>query len=191
MNEDHYLRVSQVAEEWGVSPKHIRRLAAANLIEAEVTPGGHLRISRSEVERWKSAGGPPPAPQEAEPEEESARARKTPREDLLGEPSQEVRASAEEVVMAEYDLKKLKIHKEKAATEDFFRERKRQQQERETAMRRQAAAAAAARQRRQWLDHWVEQALRTLPSGVPAELRLRVRGVIEEALRPLDPQVGK
>ena len=43
MNEDHYLRVSQVAEEWGVSPKHIRRLAAANFIEAEVT-GGRLRL---------------------------------------------------------------------------------------------------------------------------------------------------
>lgn len=68
MNEDYknkpYLTPHEVAQWMMVSPVTVRGWAQKGLLQAEVTPGGHRRFRREEVERfarqWNPAGNPGP-----------------------------------------------------------------------------------------------------------------------------------
>ncbi len=59
-----YLTPNEVAQWMMVSPVTVRGWAQKGLLQAEVTPGGHRRFRREEVERfarlWNPAGNPGP-----------------------------------------------------------------------------------------------------------------------------------
>jgi hypothetical protein len=108
-------------------------------IAAETTPGGHLRVPASEVERLKRDGLPPiprPLPTESAPPARNGLAGHG-HPELLAKPSDEVVSAADLVAITRSMLEKRKIDREIEETEDWFRDRQRQQ----------AAAEAVERQR--------------------------------------------
>lgn len=186
-----YYRSGQAARVWGISSHLVRRLCEAGLIEAEQTDGGQWKIPRFEVDRINKEGIPEiPSPIESDKTEEEEEGPKS--NGLLAPPSGEVVTSAEEVVVAENQLKKLKIDRETEETRDWFRGR--QRTEAETASREQhaatdrAARSQAERDQIVWHDSWIAIALLLLPQGVPTEDRLVVRETVTEALAGLGPQ---
>ena len=68
--EPLFYSTGQVARQLGTTLPAIRALCENRLIAAETTPGGHWRVSASEVERLKRDGLPPiprPLPTESAP----------------------------------------------------------------------------------------------------------------------------
>jgi excisionase family DNA binding protein len=193
-----YYRTGQVAEALGISEHLVRRLIECGLLEAERTPGGQNRVPLSEVERLKQEGIPPiPASPEwddsdldSEPEEEEDQKRR-----LLGPPSNRVVSSAEDVVVDENQLKKLKIRREMEETRDWFRQRKKlnahQRVEEQRAAAEQATRVEADRQRKAWQDTLVAKALLELPSNIPADTYFEVQRYLEEVLSILGPQTPR
>ncbi len=191
-----YLRIGQVAKELGISPYHVRKLCKAGWMEAEQTGGGQLRIPISEVERIRETGEIPPIPHgpNADAHDPSTPPSKTDSIECLDggidQPSDDLKASREEVMMTHDKLEKRKIERELAEVEDFFDQRQHQAQERQAERKRSAVAAHAARQRQAWLDEWLQYAFKLLPPGAPNEIKLELQQTVTAALerrRPDEP----
>jgi len=195
-----YCRTGPISEALGISVHLVRRLIKSGLIEAEETPGGQYRIPFSELERLKKEGLPPiPAsPEEDDFESESGRQSEPDQQEevrqnrLLAPPSNKVVRSAEDVVLAENQLKHLRIRLDTEETKDSIRTRKRQSAAEKAAQDRvaaeQTARADAEKQRRDWEANIVKNALDALPSEIPPETYLEARQSVAEALEGLGPQ---
>ena len=188
-----YLRIGQVAKELGISPYHVRKLCKAGGMEAEQTVGGQLRIPISEVERIRESGEIPPIPHgpDADAHDPSTPPSKTDSveglEGGIDQPSDDLKASREEVMMTQNKLETRKIERDLAEVEDFFDERQHQEQERQAEQERSAVAAQAARQRQAWLDQWLQDALDSLPGGTPQETKLKLAQAVTAALERRHP----
>lgn len=191
-----YYRSGQAATMLGISTHSVRRLCEAGLIEAELSEGGQWRIPASEIERIKQEGVPPiPSSVEADAgeAEESEKEQGVPeKRGLLAPPSQEVVTSAEDVVVAENRLKKLKINRETEETQDWFRHRETAKAEAKSKKRQaeleKIARAEAERARIAWHDAFMATALVAVPQDAPPETRLSIRKAVSEALVGLGPQ---
>src|ERR1035438_10492738 len=97
-----FYSTGQVARQLGTTLAAIRLLCENRLIAAETTPGGHLRVPASEVERLKREGLPPiprPLPTESAPPASNGTAVRHGHPALLAEPSDEVVSAADQVAI--------------------------------------------------------------------------------------------
>lgn len=185
-----FYSTGQVARQLGTTLAAIRILCENRVIASETTPGGHLRVPASEVERLKRDGLPPiprPLPTGSAPSAGKAVAGSRGSSEYRAEPSDEVESAAEMVAITRSVLEKRKIDREIEETEDWFRDRQRQQAAAE-AMERQRTEAKQAEQRRlHWAHRWTQCALDSLPSDARREVELEVHVAVEEALSLLQP----
>src|SRR6516162_8211130 len=137
MGKQILYRVGQAGKDLGVSSYRIRRLCETGLINAEFT-GKQWEIPAAEIERLKR-DGVPSAPKIVDTEEETSRAPNAKATTaLLGDPSPEMIAAAEEAEMsgqqltvAKNKLEQNKVRRDEAELEDFFVERQKRLQEQE------------------------------------------------------------
>ena len=125
-----FYSTGQVARQLGTTLAAIRVLCENRVIAAETTPGGHLRVPASEVERIKREGLPPiprPLPTESASPARNGTAGRHGHLELLAEPSDEVVSAADQVAITRSMLEKRKIDRELEETEDWFRARQRAQ----------------------------------------------------------------
>ncbi len=182
----------RAARELRVSQNRLRALCQAGMIAARATRGGHWRIPKSEVERLRRAGVPEPPP--ATPTESQAESTSGPAANphrhpaLLAEPSKDAIGAADKTVILENQVKSLHLAREKEQTLDWFRERQRNAAAAQREARRRSAEIEALRERKEWLDRWLDFALRSVLSDAPREIELDVQQSVEEALGTLDPE---
>src|ERR1035438_9939805 len=96
-----FYSTGQVARQLGTTLAAIRVLCENRVIAAETTPGGHLRIPSSEVERLKRDGLPPiprPLPTESAPSARNGAGRYG-QPELPAEPSDEAASAADQVAI--------------------------------------------------------------------------------------------
>jgi excisionase family DNA binding protein len=186
-----FYSTGQVARQLGTTLPTIRTLCENRLIAAETTPGGHLRVPASEVERLKRDGLPPiprPLPTESVPQVRNGPdGRRRSHQDPMDETSDEVLSAADQVAITRSMLEKRKIDREVEENEDWFRERQRQQAAAEAAERQRTEAKQAERQRQLWVQRWVQFALNSLPYGARREVEMEVHTTVQEALSVLQP----
>lgn len=190
-----YYRSGQAATMLDITAHSVRRLCEAGLIEAELSDGGQWRVPASEIERLKQEGVPPIPSSVVDQDEEQGNEEireNSPKHELLAPPSKDVVTSAEDVVVAENQLKKLKIERETEETQDWFRHRNTAKAEAKSRKRQaeleKSARAEEERARTAWQDRWLAIALVTVPQGAPAETRLKVQRDVTEVLAGLGPQ---
>lgn len=199
-----YWRTTQAAGELGISPRHMRKLCEAGMVEAERTDGGQWRIPMQEIERLKKSGVPP-VPLTAEPEIKSKPSQQNGSAALLAPPSSAVIDAAEEALISENELRtrrnkveKLKLKQEATQIGDFFRNqrqqeddnlaaRRRQEQEEKDERDREQQQEQAAQARREWRDEWIRYAQRERPYDAPKTVELDIVSHVERALEKLDP----
>jgi excisionase family DNA binding protein len=199
-------RVGQAGKDLGVSSYRIRRLCETGRIDAEFT-GKQWQIPAAEVERLKR-DGVPPAPKIVDPDDvETSRgpnAKENGAPTLLGDPSPEMIAAAEEAEMsgrqltvAKNKLEQNRVRREEIEIEDFLAERtKRLQQQEEEDRRhyqkeleadaRKREESAAAERRREFYSKWLEHALQEKPYGAPNEVELDIHQEVIAALGKVD-----
>ena len=103
-------------------------MCESGVMVSETTPGGHLRIPKSEVKRFKRDGLPPiprPLPTESAPPAMNGTAHLQAHSDPPADCS-EVRSAADLVAITRSMLDKRKIDREIEENEDWFRARQRQ-----------------------------------------------------------------
>jgi hypothetical protein len=192
--EPLFYSTGQVARQLGTTLAAIRTLCENHVIASETTPGGHLRVPASEVQRLKRDGLPPiprPLPNGSAPQGRNGTASPHGRPELLAAPSDDVIDSAEEVVCLENELKSLGLRRQKEEQLDWFREREhrdaeRATQRREAEQRRQEQLAQEQR-RQNWKTGWLQYGLNQVPSLAPQSVRLDVHEAVVEALDRLGP----
>jgi hypothetical protein len=185
-----FYSTGQVARQLGTTLAAVRVLCESRIIAAETTPGGHWRVSATEVERLKRDGLPPiprPLPAESAPPASNGSAVHHAHPALLAEPSDEVVSAADQVAITRSMLEKRKIDRELEETEDWFRNRQRQQAAAEAAERRRMEAQQAEERRLQWVHEWTQYALDSLPYGVQQQVEMEVHTAVQEALSELQP----
>lgn len=189
---DLYFTTGQAARQLGATQDAIRALCQAGNIEAEITRGGHWRVSAGEIDRLKREGLPPIAhPLPGEPTR-PARPKPTGTHPvLLAPPSERVIASREDLVETETLVKKRKLELELQEVEDRLYARDREEKERqasdERAERAHIAEEEAKRRRELWLQKWEGYALNSQPYDATPELRLQVHDAVRKRLSDLDP----
>ena len=185
-----FYSTGQVARQLDTTLAVIRLLCENRLIAAETTPGGHLRVPASEVERLKREGLPPiprPLPTESAPPARNGMGGRHGHPELLAAPSDEVVSAAEEVAITKSMLEKRKIDRDLEETEDFFRERQRQQAAAAAAERQRTEAKQAEQRRLQWTQQWTQYALSSVPYDARREVEIEVHTIVQEALAGLQP----
>jgi hypothetical protein len=185
-----FYSTGQVARQLGTTLAAVRVLCENRVIAAETTPGGHLRVPASEVERLKRDGLPPiprPLPTEGAPPTRSGTDSRRRHQDHLDEPSDEVLSAADQVAITRSMLEKRKIEREVEETEDWFRERQREQAAAEAAERQRTEAQQAEQRRLLWVQRWTQYALNSLPYGAQREVEMEVHTAVQEALSGLQP----
>jgi hypothetical protein len=185
-----FYSTGQVARQLGTTLAAIRVLCENRVIAAEITPGGHLRVPASEVERIKREGLPPiprPLPTESAPPARNGTAGRHGHPELLAEPSDEVVSAADQVAITRSMLEKRKIDRELEETEDWFRERQRRQADAEAAERQRTEARQAEQRRLIWIQQWTQYALNSLPYDARREVEMEVHSMVQEALSGLQP----
>jgi excisionase family DNA binding protein len=137
---DFFFTTGQVADELKVSSQSIRNLCGSGQIKAERSPGGHLRIPPSELERLKALESLPAAARATISGSASRQGKPNPPNQLLAEPSAEVIESAEQAYVSDRELvadtnklQRMKIRKEAIELQDFFDARDGAQLEKEFA----------------------------------------------------------
>src|ERR1017187_7893895 len=185
-----FYSTGQVARQLGTTLATIRILCENRILAAETTPGGHWRVSASEVERLKRDGLPPiprPLPTESAPPASNGTAGRHGQPELLAEPSDEVVSAADLVVITRSMLEKRKIDRELEENEDWFRDRQRRQAAAEAAERQRTEGKQAEQRRLQWMQQWTQYALDSLPWGARQHVELEVHTMVQEALSGLGP----
>ena len=186
-----FYSTGQAARQLGTTLAAIRVLCENRVVAAETTPGGHLRVPASEVERLKRDGLPPiprPLPTESAPPARNETAgRHDFNPELLVEPSDEVVSAADQVAITRSMLEKRKIDREIEETEDWFRDRQRQQAVAEVSERQRIEVKQAEQRRLQWMQQWTQYALNSLPDGARREVEMEVHTMVQEALSVLQP----
>jgi hypothetical protein len=188
--EPLFYSTGQVARQLGTTLAAIRILCENRAIASETTPGGHLRVPASEVERLKRDGLPPiprPLPTESTPPARNGTAGRNRHPELLAEPSVEVLSAADLVAITRNILEKRKIDREIEETEDWFRDRRHQQATAETVERQRAEAKQAEQRRLRWAQQWTQYALNSLPYDARREVEMEVHAAVQEALALLQP----
>lgn len=191
---DVFYSTGQAAHQLGgVSQARIRALCQSGAIAAETTPGGQWRISDAEIARLRTEGLPPvpratPATESSavSPTATNGHARTHPR--LLSNPSPDAIAAADKTVVLENQVKALHLTREKEQTLDWFRERENIRAAAHREARQRSAEIEALRERKEWLDEWLDFALRSVPADAPREFALSVQETVEETLGRLDPE---
>jgi hypothetical protein len=203
MGKQILYRVGQAGKDLGVSSYRIRRLCETGLINAEFT-GKQWEIPAAEIERLKR-DGVPSAPKIVDTEEETSRAPNAKATTaLLGDPSPEMIAAAEEAEMsgqqltvAKNKLEQNKVRREQVEIEDYFADRQKRLQEQEAeeirryeeeleADARSRDKEAAAQNRQAFFSRWIEYALRRKPYNAPDEVELDIHAEVLTALVKLD-----
>ena len=185
-----FYSTGQVARQLGTTLPVIRLLCENRAIAAETTPGGHLRVPASEVERLKREGVPPiprPLPTESAPPARNGTGGRQGHPEFLAEPSDEVVSAADQVAITRSMLEKRKIDRDLEETEDWFRERQRQQAAAEAAERQRTDGKQAEQRRLQWMQQWTQYALNSLPYGARQQVEIEVHSMVQEALSGLQP----
>src|SRR5258706_8890196 len=104
-----YYSTGQAARQLGTTLAAIRVLCENRAIAAETTPGGHWRVSASEVERLKRDGLPPiprPLPTESAPPARNGPLGRNGHPEFQAEPSDEVLSAADQVTITRSLLEK-------------------------------------------------------------------------------------
>jgi len=189
---DLYYSTGQVAEELNVTQDLIRRLCQAGVIKFELSPGGQLRIAKSEVERLKQTGLPPmPRPLPGARRRAPASGPATTTAGLCAPPSDALIHSAEQVILLGNEVKALRLQRRKEVELDHLRKREvrlqREGQEQEDAERARQSAIDAERSRQERLLTWEQFALGVVPADAPPELRLEVHAAVRTRLSDLEP----
>src|ERR1035437_6753144 len=188
--EPLYYSTGQAARELGTSLALIRVLCESHVIPAETTPGGHLRVSASVVERLKREGLPQvprPLPTETSPPPRDAPDSNYDHPDYPAEQSDDVAYAADQVEITRSTLEKRKIERELEENEDWFRERKSRQAAAEEAERQRIALRQAEQRRLAWVQEWTRYALNSVPSDARREVEMEVHTAVQEALSALPP----
>ena len=188
--EQLYYSTGQAARELGTSLALIRVLCETHVIQAETTPGGHLRVSASVVERLKREGLPQvprPLPTETSPPPRDAPDSNYDHPDYPAEQSDDVAYAADQVVITRSTLEKRKIERELEENEDWFRERKSRQAAAEETERQRIALRQAEQRRLAWVQEWTRYALNSVPSDARREVEMEVHTAVQEALSALPP----
>ena len=180
------LSAGEAARELGVSPRTLRRLCSLGRLPSFLTPGGQVRVWRNHLDAYlqglppKAAGPPSPvlenkreALQGLSLELQERRLRR----DLRKLDDED--ADAERERAASIEAEGLR---DKVALEQFRLQRENIAQERE----RQREQLAVDQERQQWIDSWLEYALRSLPRDVPREVVSDVREAVEGALSTIE-----
>jgi len=194
-----FYTTGQAAKLLGITTHAVRRLAAAGLLKAEPTSGGHLRIPIPEAERLKREGIPL-IPQIVQSGAYQTREHDHPRSarDMSAGYAQPVdsdlvRESFDEITIAENALRRRKIDLDSLSLEDQFREHDDWSRSREidrgVAEAKERAAAEAARVRQQWEHRWHQYALRRFPDDAPATTKLELPGRVSAVLKTMEPNV--
>jgi hypothetical protein len=160
-----FYSTGQVARELGTTQAAVRILCESGAIASETTPGGHLRISESEVKRLKRDGLPPiprPLPTERAVPARNVQACLQERSDSSEEYS-EVQFAADLVAITKSTLEKRRVDRELEETEDWFRDRERQKAAEEAIQRQQCEAELAREQRQRWEQEWTQYTLNSVP----------------------------
>jgi excisionase family DNA binding protein len=206
---DLFFTTGQVADELKVSGQTIRNLCGSGQIKAERSPGGHFRISPSELERLKALESLPAAARATISGNASRQAKPTPNP-LLAEPSAEVIESAEaayvsdrELVADTNKLQRMRIRKEAVELQDFFDGREetelerrfeedRRSQEFEEHQRRERWAEWAEEERQRFTRQWVARALTTYkPANSPEDYALAIQDDLLSTLSKLEPDTSE
>jgi hypothetical protein len=185
-----FYSTGQVARQLGTTLAAIRVLCENRVIAAETTPGGHLRVPASEVERLKREGLPPiprPLPTESAPPARNGTGGRHGHPEFLVEPSDEVVSAADQVAITRSMLEKRKIDRDLEETEDWFRERERQQAAAEAAERQRTETKQAEQRRLLWMQQWTQYGLNSLPYDARRQVEMEVHTAVQEALSGLQP----
>ncbi len=185
-----FYSTGQVARQLGTTLAAVRVLCENGVVAAETTPGGHLRVPASEVERLKRDGLPPitrPLPTESAPPATNGTGVRHGQPTRLAEPSDAVVSAADQVAITRSMLEKRKIDRELEETEDWFRARERQHAAAEAAERRRMETQQAEQRRLQWVHEWTKYALDSLPAGAQRQVEMEVHTAVQEALSELQP----
>jgi hypothetical protein len=183
-----FYSTGQVARQLGTTLAAIRILCEHRVIAAETTPGGHLRVPASEVERLQRDGLPPiprPLPTESAPLASNGTGGRHGHPELMAEPSAEVVSAADLVAITRSLLEKRKIDRELEENEDWFRDRQRRQVAVETAERQGTEVKQAVQRRLLWVQQWTQYALNSLPCGARQQVEMEVHTMVQEALSVL------
>jgi excisionase family DNA binding protein len=187
-----YFSASQVANELGISPDHVRKLAQAGAVKAETTPGGQLRVAAEELDRLKRDGLPPmPRPLPGDRRRPVGATAVAPPPGLYAPPSPELVAAAEQSVLLTHELKTLRLTRRKENELDHYRKREarlqQEQADREAVEQARQADLDAQVERQDWLRCWELYALDAVPQYAGPEVRLEIHGEVRERLAALDP----
>src|ERR1017187_5552247 len=185
-----FYSTGQAARQLGTTLAVIRLLCENRVIAAETTPGGHLRVPASEVERLKREGLPPiprPLPTESAPPARNGTGGRHGHLALLPEPSDDVVSAADGVAITRSMLEKRKIERDLEETEDWFRDRERQQAAAEAVERQRTEVKQAEQRRLLWVQQWTQYALNSLPYGARREVEMEAHALVQEALSVLQP----
>jgi len=183
------LSAGEAARELGISLRTIQRFCSDGGLPCFYTPGGQIRITRTALEAYRTGSESARAGRST-----STSAIQNKRETLetLNVELQERRlkrqlkqlddedAEAESERAASIEAEQLR---HRATLEESRLQREAREDEREQHRQQQQAE----RQRREWVDSWIQWALRSLPLGVPSERTLRIPQAVEEALSNIEP----
>ena len=169
-----------------MSVRTVQRLCSEGQLSCFRTPGGQIRVLRSDIDAYRQGLGL------------AARSGLA----VAGAPSSVVQNERDEIETLNLEVKKRLVKRQlkKLNDEDSEDQRERQaaiqaqeqarraeldstrlQHERETRQRQQE------RERAQWAHSWLEAALKSLPQGLPPETMLNVREQVEQLLTKLTP----
>jgi hypothetical protein len=176
------------------SSYHVRKLLEAELLDGELTDAQRWQIPVSRAARFEKSGLPPipqTSSENASPRPKFANGRPA----LLGAPSEDLIASAEDVLATENLLKKRKLEWELLTTDDLFtaRESEQEAQEAEQTYLEQSRVARdqASQERNESVRSWEAHALGLVPRDAPPELRPDVQCAIRDRLLALNPMPTK
>jgi excisionase family DNA binding protein len=187
-----YYSSGQAARELSATPNQIRTLCESGSIEATRTGGGQWRIRQQEVQRLKREGLPPvarPLPNQSDVRTpEGERSRRV--NHVLGDPSERVIESAEDVLCLQNEVKALALRRQKEEELDWFRDREKEAEEQRSAQQRAKfendMRIEAERTRQQWEVRWTRFAMdQTPPYAASSENRLEVYQSVQKTLSEL------
>ncbi len=180
-----YYSTGQVARQLGVTLPTVRTLCENHVIVAQTTPGGQWRVPAAEVERLKRDGLPPiprRLPREPGLEITDEPFDHTPYSKFLPQSSEQVAAAADQVAITKCTLERRRFEREIEETEDWFRDRERQEAVAKAADREKEQAKQAEQQRFEWIQQWINYALKSLPYEARQEVEIEVHSMVQTTL---------
>jgi len=178
---DSGLTAAEAARALRVSIPTLKQLCARGALASYRTPGGHLRISARAVEDYRN----PMKPTRSDRAPCGVIQNRREHVEELNLEAQEVRAKRELAKLRREDEEER--HQAEQQLELAEQERRDLDERARAERQEQATRQARERRRRAWETKWFEFAAKSLPGGVPNEIKFFVQRAVRERLSECAP----